>query len=403
MRASRIHMLPGISSLLWRPPADRRHLSFICHIALLAPPSPALRSPSFTASFHQYSRSPASLGEQPLSPISPPAHGESVDQLPSLRRASQGPLSSPVACMDAAFEGETDAYQLPLRTTGRFPSSASMLTPSVLGLTSDRIEEQAERLRCQREVRAGDDCLPAYPPPPTSPSVLGLQFLTPPPTADSSPTATEPATNGWIEADVRWTSEILLGLSRGVSNGPCGPGECEDVDEGDLLSESSDSDDAHSDGQSTFLDDIHIKVDHQPGIFSGAQSLSSTEQVTSPTRRSAFPSAAAASHGHRRAGEKRWKSTASNASVDLAGPLTVDHKRAWSKEGVMGTYDALASRPFGCEFCSERFLRKVRFGRSLRKLSSSDLSCLTRTTTIGTSAFTPASGRTDGEPAWRRS
>jgi hypothetical protein len=110
-----------------------------------------------------------------------------------------------------------------------------MPTPSVLGLTSHRIEQQqqaARRLHAQHGSASGEYWL-ACPPAPTSPSALGLQFATPPPTADLSPTATEPSLHGWVEADVRWSSEILLGLATGGSARPSGPSECQDIDDDD--------------------------------------------------------------------------------------------------------------------------------------------------------------------------
>lgn len=110
-----------------------------------------------------------------------------------------------------------------------------MPTPSVLGLTSYRIEAQASRLQAQYDS-SGDGWLAC---PPGSPSALGLQFATPPLTADSSPTSTEPRPAGWVEADVRWSSEILLGLARGDSTGPSGPSEGDD-DAGSVFESSGD-------------------------------------------------------------------------------------------------------------------------------------------------------------------
>jgi hypothetical protein len=95
----------------------------------------------------------------------------------------------------------------------------------------------------------------------------------------------------------------------------------------------------------------------------------SPERPTLLSPVSITPPAKKSSQAHRRAGHKRRRSTASTSSTtsaDLAGPSANNRKRASSKATATCTAGQRHSRPYGCEFCSERFLRKVRSLRSFR-------------------------------------
>lgn len=136
--------------------------------------------------------------------------------------------------------GSASSY-LPM-LTGRFPStSAAGTAPSVLGLTSLRIEQQyhSHQPACE-PVPAEHAACP--------PSVLGLGF------AADSPAGGADHAPAWVDDDVRFSSAILLGLARGrgshssadVGSSANGSSSSSGAGSDSLSDESDEDDDDHA-------------------------------------------------------------------------------------------------------------------------------------------------------------
>lgn len=153
--------------------------------------------------FHSSLRSPGSQPEHSL-----PSSNFSPETWSSPFAPTAGLLPSP------ALSTASSQYHLPMHID-RFPSAVPIAAPSALGLTSSRIRtSQHQQPQIEFLSRGLSDA---------GSSALGLGF-------HESPTTTE--TPDWMDQDVVFSSEILVGLakSKGVK---------QEMDD-DLMFESSD-------------------------------------------------------------------------------------------------------------------------------------------------------------------